>query len=126
MVARALVGWIHETGTWTEMHNMFTNARRVNIWNDSVPLSIQELGRRCSKTVKKVRLHMVPVNLVDRQVRLEAIPIRIRSLHLVGARGGHWKKNKEGIKNLQVQGHLYQNEPRAHDKSHRSSKHESS
>ena len=65
MVARALVGWVEEAGTWTEVHNVFTNMIWVNIFDDGVPLAVEELGWWCSESVEKVCLHKVPVNLVD-------------------------------------------------------------
>ena len=44
---------------------MFTNVSGVNIFDDGVPLAVEELGWWCSESVEKVRLHKVPVNLVD-------------------------------------------------------------
>ena len=112
VVALASVSWVKEARAWAEMHDVFANPSGMHVWDDGLPLAVDELGWRSSKAVKQVVLDHVPINLVDGEVWLEEIPIWIWCLHLVGAGSSHGLRKEERNTNLQVQGHLYQNEPR--------------
>ena len=99
VVAWASVGWISEAGAWTEMHDVFANPVGMNVWDNGLPLAMNELGRRSGEAVKQVGLDQVPINLVDGKVGLKEVPIWIWCLHLVGAGSshGHRREKKNGI-----------------------------
>ena len=94
VVALASVSWVKEAGAWAEMHNVFANPSGMHVWDNGLPLSLDELGWRSSKAVKQVVLDHVPINLVDGKVWLEEVPIWIWCIHLVGAGSSHGCKEK--------------------------------
>ena len=99
VVAWASVGWISEAGARTEMHNVLANPVGMNVWDEGLPLAVNELGWRSGEAVKQVGLDQVPINLVDGKVGLKEVPIWIWSLHLVGAGSSHGyhREKKNGI-----------------------------
>ena len=99
VVAWASVSWVNKAGAWTEMHNVFANPIGMNVWDNGLPLALNELGWRSGEAVKQVGLDQVPINLVDGKVGLKEVPIWIWCLHLVGAGSSHGchREKKKGI-----------------------------
>ena len=104
VVAWASVSWVKKTGAWTEMHNVFANPIGMNVWDDGLPLALNELGWRSGEAVKQVGLDQVPINLVDGKVWLKEVPIWIWCLHLVGAGSSHGYQ-REKKKGIQISGY---------------------
>ena len=78
-----------EKELWVVAWALFANPIGMNVWDNGLPLALNELGWRSGEAVKQVVLDHVPINLVDGKVWLKEVPIWIWCLHLVGAGSSH-------------------------------------